>query len=79
MFSHVASASSKQTAKRLFRHNFAQRLNFKYNEFHVHCKLKYSGNYLEQISSPLFQIRQPTAMLLHNLGNPDTHTCGSLV
>ena len=40
------------------RHNFAQRFNFKYNERHVHCKLKDSGNHLEQESSTLFQIRQ---------------------
>ena len=31
------------------RHNFARKFNFKYNERHVHNKLKDSGNHPEQV------------------------------
>ena len=52
IFSHGAPALSEKTVARLMvhvRHNFAHRFNFKYNECHVHCKLKDSGNHLEQV------------------------------
>ena len=44
IFSHVASAVVQKLPNDIYmvhvRHNFAQRFNLKYNECHVHCKLK---------------------------------------
>ena len=76
IFSHGASASSKQLSNGIW---FMFVINFLRDPTSNTTSAMYTVNlrirdHLEQESFPLFQIRQPTTMLLHNFVYEHTHT-----